>query len=344
MYKYKLAVVIGRFQPFHNGHEEIIRRALLQAEKVMILIGSVDKPRTYKNPWTYSERIDMIQGTLKESNRLVFAGLRDYPYNNRKWIYEVNHKIFCYMNENLSGDKVVLVGHDKDSTSWYLKKFPQYYSINCENYSKLNATDIRRYWLGTEVGEVRPLVPEGTFRIMESTGNELLYLTKEAEVIEQYKKSWSNSPFPPTLVCVDAVVFSAGQVLMVRRAQAPGKDLWALPGGFVDGRETLYEAVLRELLEETGLDLSKYKALVSKTFDHPDRGERGRTFTKAFKFEIPVDPILDKKTDGEASEIEWFPLNSINEMNTEIYQDHQNIIQYFNNNYNEVVDESHFGY
>jgi bifunctional NMN adenylyltransferase/nudix hydrolase len=288
----------------------------------------------------------MIRTTLPEfESRIIYAGLVDYPYNNRKWIYQVNNKIVCYMQDKHLGDKVVLVGHDKDSSSWYLKAFPQYSVINCENHDNINATDIRRYWwLGTEVGEVRPLVPEGTFRIMESTGNELLYLTKEAEVIEQYKKSWSNSPFPPTLVCVDAVVFSAGQVLMVRRAQAPGKDLWALPGGFVDGRETLYEAVLRELLEETGLDLSKYKALVSKTFDHPDRGERGRTFTKAFKFEIPVDPILDKKTDGEASEIEWFPLNSINEMNTEIYQDHQNIIQYFNNNYNEVVDESHFGY
>jgi hypothetical protein len=40
----------------------------------------------------------------------------------------------------------------------------------------------------------------------------------------------------------------------------------------------------------------------------------------------------------------WFPLNAINGMSNVIYQDHKDIIQYFNNNYNEVVDESHFGY
>lgn len=343
MYKYKLAVVIGRFQPFHNGHEQVIRCALENAEQVLVLIGSVAKPRSYKNPWTYTERIEMIRTTLPEfESRIVYAGLVDYPYNNRKWIYQVNNKIVCYMQDKHLGDKVVLVGHDKDSSSWYLKAFPQYNVINCENHDNINATDIRRSWFYKIDCSVSDLVSPQTLSGMHI--DKVSSIVDEATVIEQYKESWAQSPFPPTLVCVDAVVFSAGQVLMVRRAQAPGKGLWALPGGFVDGRETLYEAVLRELLEETGLDLSKYKATVSKTFDHPDRGERGRTFTKAFKFEIPVDPILDKKTDGEASEIKWFSLSAINEMNTEIYQDHQNIIQYFNNNFNGVVDESHFGY
>lgn len=342
MYKYKLAVVIGRFQPFHNGHEEIIRRALLQAEKVMILIGSVDKPRTYKNPWVYSERIDMIQGTLKESNRLVFAGLRDYPYNDRKWIYEVNHKIFCYMNENLSGDKVVLVGHDKDSTSWYLKMFPQYHTINCENHEGLNATYIRKRWFYKMEDGISNMVSEHTLQVMQNEG--VGHICEEAKVIEEYKESWSKSPFPPTLVCVDAVVTSGSKVLMVKRAQAPGKDLWALPGGFVDGRETLYQAAVRELLEETGLDLKGTPIMNMKTFDHPDRGDRGRTFTTAFHFSISSLPEALQKTDGETSEVEWFPLNFVHGMSNVIYQDHKDIIQYFNNNYDEVVDESHFGY
>ena len=112
----------------------------------------------------------------------------------------------------------------------------------------------------------------------------------------------------------------------------------------MDGRETLYKAAVRELLEETGLDLNGSPVVNLKTFDHPDRGDRGRTFTTAFHFNISSLPGALQKTDGEASSVEWFPLNAINGMSNVIYQDHKDIIQYFNNNYNEVVDESHFGY
>lgn len=346
MYNYKLAVVIGRFQPFHNGHESVIRCALQQADEVIVLVGSCDKPRSYKNPWTYNERVEMIKGTLPEfSNRIVYSNLVDYPYNNRKWVCQVNNKVFCYMQSRGVEDKVVLVGHDKDNSSFYLKMFPGYNVINCENHQDINATDIRKkmFYYPTIDEYFKSVISPQTNKVIENSIKDN-YLVHEAAVIEEYKESWSKSPFPPTLVCVDSVVFSEGKVLMVKRAQAPGKDLWALPGGFVDGKETLYEAAVRELLEETGYNLKGFQVVNSKTFDHPDRGERGRTFTTAFNFNISSIHGALQRTDGEASEIQWFPINAINGMSNVIYQDHKDIIQYFNNNYNGVVDESHFGY
>jgi len=55
-------------------------------------------------------------------------------------------------------------------------------------------------------------------------------------------------------LCVGAVTLSAGHLLMVQRGTQPGLGLWSLPGGRVEFGETLAEACVRELLEETGIE------------------------------------------------------------------------------------------
>jgi len=57
------------------------------------------------------------------------------------------------------------------------------------------------------------------------------------------------------LVGVGAVIIQDGRVLLVRRAQAPQKDRWSLPGGLLELGERLEEAVRREVREETGLEV-----------------------------------------------------------------------------------------
>jgi 8-oxo-dGTP diphosphatase len=56
-------------------------------------------------------------------------------------------------------------------------------------------------------------------------------------------------------VAVSAAVFRNGRVLIVRRAQPPAAGLYTLPGGVVELGETLAEAAVREVWEETGLDI-----------------------------------------------------------------------------------------
>jgi cytidyltransferase-like protein len=63
---YDLAVLIGRFQPFHKGHLSVVRNALAHAEKVLILVGSANRARDTYNPFIYRERqkliFDVLQG------------------------------------------------------------------------------------------------------------------------------------------------------------------------------------------------------------------------------------------------------------------------------------------
>ena len=59
---------------------------------------------------------------------------------------------------------------------------------------------------------------------------------------------------PRPEVCVWAVVVDAGDLLLVRRGFEPWAGHWAVPGGRVEAGETLAEAVVREVAEETGLE------------------------------------------------------------------------------------------
>jgi 8-oxo-dGTP diphosphatase len=65
-------------------------------------------------------------------------------------------------------------------------------------------------------------------------------------------RAYPTRPF----LAVSATIYRDGRILLVRRARDPGRDLFSLPGGVVEAGETLAEAVMREVREETGLTVA----------------------------------------------------------------------------------------
>lgn len=77
------------------------------------------------------------------------------------------------------------------------------------------------------------------------------------------------------VVGVGGVVVRAAAVLLVRRAAEPLRGQWSLPGGVVELGETLEEAVVRELSEETGLEVRVLELV--EAFDRITRDPTGRS-------------------------------------------------------------------
>jgi ADP-ribose pyrophosphatase YjhB (NUDIX family) len=92
---------------------------------------------------------------------------------------------------------------------------------------------------------------------------------------------------------------------------APGRGLWALPGGFLEKRERLLQGALRELKEETGLDMAVVDAVHALrevvVFDHPLRSARGRILTHVHWFDLAQTPPAVQGAD-DAERRAGFPL------------------------------------
>ncbi len=86
------AAMIGRFQPFHLGHLELVRQVLDENDEIVILMGSSQTNFTLKNPFTAGERVWMIRDTLIESkidmSKVYLINAND-DENNAKWFSNI---------------------------------------------------------------------------------------------------------------------------------------------------------------------------------------------------------------------------------------------------------------
>ena len=340
---YDFLVFIGRFQPFHNGHLSVIQQGLSKAQQLIVLCGSAHQPRSTRNPWLVHEREAMIRSAVNDSDqaRLHVAPLMDTLYNDESWMRSVQSIVHRIVSANYGGDpstaEIGLIGHSKDQSAYYLSLFPQWGNIEVDNYQGLSATPIREGLLSHSADDylretLHSVVPMGVRDQLESFRQSKPYahLQEEYAFVDQYKQAWQGAPYTPTFVTVDAVVIQSGHVLMVKRKAKPGKGLLALPGGFVGQDETLLDACLRELKEETRLKVPvpvlKGSIKNQRVFDDPFRSARGRTITHAFHMELAPSTALPKVKGGDdAKHALWVPLANI-DSNT-IFEDHFFIIQ-----------------
>lgn len=336
--EFDLIVYIGRFQPFHKGHKAVLDRATFLACNVLMLVGSSRAASSPKNPFTASERMDMIRAGVDGNAHLHLDHIRDFKHNHDLWVQRTAETVKRHA-KRLGATKIGIIGYDKDHTSFYLNYFPQWKMVDAPAFpgggEMFSATEVREYLFGDKQYLLSSIVPAGTLRyIKENFVGTKKYkaLKKDHEYLVNYRKTWEGSPFPPTFLTVDAVVVQSGHVLLINRGVNPGKGLWAMPGGFIDESEYTQQAIVRELREETNLRIPVpiiEKAITyDRWFEDPDRSSRGRTVTHAFKFEFDAGKELPRVSGGDdAGEARWFSFADFEQMEPMMYEDHWHIVK-----------------
>lgn len=335
------AVLIGRFQPFHNGHLALLQQALARAEQVVVVLGSAGQARSPKNPFTWQERAALILASLPNADqaRVRCLPMRDF-YDEPRWVAAVRAGVQALVPP---GGRIALVGHFKDISSDYLARFPGWELASLPRQGDFDATPVRNAYLGTPTAELAALwpaletqVPPAVLRFLQEWARTPQYaeIQQEWQMIRGYQTAWSSAPYPPVFVTVDGFVRCNEHLLLVQRGHRPGKGLWALPGGFVEPRDTLWQSCLRELQEETLFPLSEAQLRERlqgvEVFDHPDRSLRGRTITHVHALDLGDAPgtALPAVTGGDdAALARWVPIQDLPSMESQFFEDHFHVVR-----------------
>lgn len=138
-------------------------------------------------------------------------------------------------------------------------------------------------------------------------------------------ENYDPTVFDRPSVTVDVVIFSLVQdelkVLLIKRQSPPFANMWAIPGSFVRIDESLEEAAVRALADETGVRDVYTEQLY--TFGTPRRDPRTRVITVAYFALVPHDAI-HHQAGRDASETSWFSTSQL----PPLAFDHAEIVDY----------------
>ncbi|WP_164477839.1 NUDIX hydrolase [Nocardioides pantholopis] len=150
----------------------------------------------------------------------------------------------------------------------------------------------------------------------------------ESEEEAEYLRGYDPSAYPSTFTTADIIVLTIrnGELSLplVKRKGFPYRGRWALPGGFVEPDETLYEAALRELQEETGMTSPRGHLEQLQTYGDPHRDPRGRIISVAY---LAMIPHLETPTFGsDAEDARFWAVRDLVEEQVPLAFDHARIL------------------
>lgn len=119
MPKYKCGLYIGRFQPIHCGHFNIINTMLDECDTVIVAVGSAQEYGTKKNPFSYAHRASLISSCfIDDISRLYIIPVQDreHPSNDPSWGDYLLNTVKRFTG--LTPD-VIYEGVEEERNTWY---------------------------------------------------------------------------------------------------------------------------------------------------------------------------------------------------------------------------------
>ncbi len=333
---FDVAVCTGLFQPVMQEHVQAIRQALNSAACCIVILENAKGASTPRHPFTADQRARwlMQEFTQDERTRIQLVGLRtDYDPQRR---INMMTALVQSLRPSETAPRCALLLTDDQSVpvppGWTLLQLQHPLEDkpmrlrNALYGAPKPAETLIRY------GDLLPPSTAEELRAWIET-DQFSQLRQEWEAIRLERRAWADAPYPPVFVTVDAVVSCAQHVLLIKRGSSPGKGLLALPGGFIDQLETLFQGAVRELREETHLAVSDDELRSSlqgnEVFDAPLRSQRGRVITHAYHFDLTAATLPAIRAADDAADAFWFPIEEIAKRESEFHDDHFLILDRF---------------
>ena len=170
------AILIGRFQPPHLGHMEVIRKILGEVDELIIGIGSAQESHTLQNPFTAGERMLMLLRSLVEEgldlSRILIVPIPDVN-NNALW---VSHVLSFSPPFSVVYTRNPLVARLFKEAGFEVRSFPAY------SRKEYQGKEIRRRMLAGEAWE--HLTPRAVVEVIkEIKGVERLREISQSDIV-----------------------------------------------------------------------------------------------------------------------------------------------------------------
>lgn len=148
----------------------------------------------------------------------------------------------------------------------------------------------------------------------------------KGKTLEEFLAGYSPGDYPRPSVTADIALFSGikdkPKILLIKRGGHPFLDHWALPGGFAEENETVYDTAMRELMEETSITNGELEEI--GVFSSPNRDPRCWTVTDAFMAVVDYKKVKASPGD-DARDAKWFDIHIHDNKNeTELRFSHEN--------------------
>lgn len=171
------AVFVGRFQPLHLGHHEVIKKYREEYEDFLVVIGSADKERTGRNPLSAEERKDIIHECFPDLEVMEKDDEGDSDDGNQRWAELIEEKTNADIVISRNERVLRLIDQHTDMETEEQEEFdPEIYS----------GEEVRRRIRSGE--EWRYLTPE----CARDTIAEYLEIFKKSGIQYEFKPGWKK--------------------------------------------------------------------------------------------------------------------------------------------------------
>ena len=163
-------VILARMQPVHNAHLFLVRTALKECDKVLVVLGSENKYNTLRNPYDINVRESMLREcfTEEENQKLIITTLPDWSMESDTDNAKIWGRYFYYNVVSRIGQKRFMLYYSDDIgilDSWFedteVYQYIHYRTFNRSNvFDGLSATKIREAFLNDNIEYIKKFCPQ----------------------------------------------------------------------------------------------------------------------------------------------------------------------------------------